>query len=186
MKINGIIGVIALLALAGCGSEVSTEPSEPLCIGLMTKAELMASAEKVLVKKRFVIEKYDVDEGYIVTRPMRGSQFFEFFRGDNVGKENQRYSNIHSLERVVEITVDKASGQNCIECVAQMRRLSIPPNETVSSMSDAQGLYTGTESSQMGIYPDVEEDIAWIEMGRDNALENDILARIKLDITKVK
>lgn len=188
MKINGIIGILVcfLLAMTGCSSRVSTEPSKPLCIGLYTKADLMACAEQVLIKKKFVIEKFDVESGYIVTRPMRGSQFFEPFRGDNVGKDNRRLASIHSLQRVIELTFDPVSGRNCIECTAQIQRLSMPPRKDVSSMSDTRDLFTQSGSSQMGLYPDAEGKIAWIDMGRDNALENDILQKIKLKVTEVK
>ena len=179
-----VVGCV-LLPVSGCGKQVSVASSDPICLSLVGKPEMMETAQKILVKKKFVIEKYDIDAGYILTRPMRGSQFFEPWRGDTVGAANKAASNIHSIERVVAMNFTKETGQLCVECIVDSRRLSMPQKQ-LKSQSEAAAIFVGGSTSVMQLTPDTDEDIAWIDLGRDGALERDILGRIKLKITEVK
>lgn len=174
-----------LLGTVGCSKQAEIEPSEPMCLSLAGKQDMMETAQWVLKRKQFVIEKYDIDAGYIVTRPMRGSQFFEPWRGDNVGSANKGASNIHSIERVVSMNFTQDTGQLCIECIADKRRFSMPEKQ-LESISQAAGSFVGSGSRVMKLNPETEEEMAWIDLGRDGALEMDILQRIKQKSTEVK
>lgn len=179
--------IIALLAVTGCQEQNKADApktSEPLCLGMYEKETLMQAAQDILNDKQFTIEKYDVGNGYIVTRPMRGSQFFEIWRGDNVGSENSGLSNMHSLRRIVEVELLQGDGQWCLSCYAHMQKLSMD-NRKVGSMADSYARYTSSSTSIMKLTPDLKADIDWIEMGRDYALENDILNKIKQNVTQV-
>jgi len=188
MNKNGILLLTLIIIsclLFGCSQDVSVAPSDPVCMPLISKQDLMQTAQQILVNKQFVIEKYDVSAGYIFTRPMRGSQFFEPWRGDNVGSANRGLSNIHSIERVVTMNFTEQSGQVCVECIADARRLSIPEQQ-LESNSEMESYFTIGSSSVMGLKPVAEEDIAWIDLGRDGLLERDILQKMKLKATQVK
>lgn len=188
MKINGFIAITSLcaivLAVAGCNEPAKiTDPSEPLCMPMCAKEDIMKAAEDVLADKCFTVEKFDVENGYISTRPMRGSQPFEFWRGDNVGTRNKRMSANQSLQRIVEIEFLQGDGGWCVSCYAHLRRFSMSDEEYVS-MSSTHAIYTSSSLTTMKLTPR-DNDIEWIEMGRDYALENDILDKIKLNLTAV-
>ena len=174
-----------LFGVSGCGKQVAVAPSEPLCISLTGKEDIMKAAEDVLKKKQFVIEKYDIDAGYIVTRPMRGSQFFEIWRGDNVGSVNKGRSNIHSIQRVVEMNFTPGNDQWCIACTADMQRFSMPEKQ-LKGHSRASRVFVEGGTSMMGLYPDTEGKMAWIDIGRDGELERKLIELIKQNLTQVK
>jgi hypothetical protein len=174
-----------LLGASGCGKQVAVPPSEPVCMSLASKEDMMKAAEEVLKKKQFVIEKFDIDAGYIVTRPMRGSQFFEIWRGDNVGDVNKGRSSIHSIQRVVEMNFTPGNGQWCIACTADMQRFSMPEKQ-LRGHSHASRVFVEGGTSLMRLYPNTEEDMAWIDLGRDGELERNLIELIKQNLTKVK
>ena len=191
MKIKGFIVSVCITAgifvISGCQEQSQAkapQASEPLCLGLYDKVALMHAAKDTLEAKKFTIEKFDIENGYIVTRPMRGSQFFEIWRGDNVGAENAGMSNLHSLQRIVEVELLSGDSDWCVSCYAHLQRLSMN-NEKEGTMADSYARYTSSSTSIMKLTPDINADIDWIEMGRDTALENDILQKIKLNVTQV-
>ena len=187
MKLKGFMTIICLLlmlAAAGCHTPARvTTASEPLCFESYDTADIMKAAETVLVDKKFTIEKFDVGNGYIVTRPMRGSQSFEFWRHDNVGKFNKGISSNQSIQRIVELEVLQGSGDLCISCYAHLRKLSMA-NDNFITLANSHRTYTSSGREVMRLTPSADE-IDWVEMGRDYELESDILAKIKLNITHV-
>ena len=122
---------------------------------------------------------------YIITRPMRGSQFFESWRGDIVGSVNKGASNIHSIQRIVTMNFTQETPVTCIECIVESRRFSMPEKQ-MGSTAQASGSFVGGGTSVMELSPSTEEEMAWIDLGRDGALERDILQRIKQKITEAK
>jgi hypothetical protein len=172
-------GVLLVFGVFGCSSEVFVEPVEPgvpICLQSASQADLMAICEDVLVRMHFEIEKYDVEKGYVKTWPLRGAQFFEFWRSDNAGKDNGVISNLHSALRTVELQITGSQGQFCVECKSRLRRLSIPESELTSTGVSA-GIFTGGSTRFQKLRP-VSDDLDWIEMGSDTALEQRILGRI--------
>jgi hypothetical protein len=141
-----------------------------------SRVETMKLCEDVLVRMLFEIEKFDVDKGYIKTRPLRGGQFFEFWRSDNVGSENSKRSNLHSVLRTVELQVDESGGQFCVECTSHMRRLSIEESD-ITSFSISRGIFSGGSRKFQKLHPEAK-DLEWIDMGSDSELEKRILGRI--------
>jgi hypothetical protein len=167
--------------LTGCGrsqkaavKEISTESTQT--------SRTMQVAEDVLERMHFEIEKADSQNGYIRTRPLAGGQFFEFWRSDNAGFDNQLLSNLHSIRRIVQLNIDKQSN---IECVVHVQRLSIPQREITSS-SQAYNMFTRSDISyqRLELNPEQEKGMAWIELDRDKKLETEILKRISSAIEK--
>jgi hypothetical protein len=167
---------LVVFGVFGCSSEISVEPGVPVCLFEGNIGEAMDICEDVLVKMHFQIEKFDVDKGFIKTRPLRGAQFFEFWRSDNVGAENKKNSNMHSILRTVELQITENNGEFCVECDTRMRRLSIPSRD-LSGSTGKGGTFTGSSRSFPKLRPDTD-NLEWIEMGTDSALEQRILGRI--------
>jgi hypothetical protein len=167
-----------LCMFSGCAEQQKTV-IEQIPVAGIEKSRMMETVENVLARMYFVIDKKDVNAGYIKTRPLEGAQFFEFWRSDNVGAENWLYGNIDSIRRTVEITIDRQ-----IHCKVQVQRLSLPEQEVTSSARAYRMFSRSTPVMQtLQLNPAQYKQMAWIDLGRDVRLENEILKRIssKLD-----
>jgi hypothetical protein len=148
----------------------------------------MEITEDILARMHFEIEKYDTETGYIKTRPLEGAQFFEFWRSDNIGAQNWLLGNLHSIRRTVEINVDPvlrstANDEKYIDCIVHIQRLSMPEQEITSS-ARAYAMFSRSSPAlqTLRLNPEQQRDMAWIDLGRDKELENEIIKRIKTKI----
>jgi hypothetical protein len=179
----------AVLSL-GCASQTTMQgPNRMLCPPEITTAQAVEAAHRVLAGMHFPIEKLDVEEGIIKTRPLQGAQFFEFWRSDNVGAFNAAEANLHSIRRIVEVRV-KASDRDgvaapahlptdWIDCHVQVQRLALPANEVAGS-SQAYQMHTRSTSTlqRFEVTPQQRAQMAWIDLGHDPELAAEILRRI--------
>ena len=133
-----MVVILTGLLLSGCAKKQLAEPGNPLCVNSVEK-EAMVSAEKLLTGMHFEIEKYDVGNGYIKTRPLRGAQFFEFWRKDNASAADAEMANLHSIQRQVELSFEKGDAGLCITCIATVSRLSMPEKQ-ITGISQEAGL----------------------------------------------
>jgi hypothetical protein len=175
---------LCLVFLTGCGQNqkatgnaIATETNEV--------SRAMQAAEDVLIKMHFDIAKADYEKGYIRTRPLAGAQFFEFWRSDNVGMDNQLLSNMHSIRRIVEFNISNSGGTMNNDCKVHVQRLSIPQREKGSS---SQAFQTFTRSSlsfqRLELHPEQEKEMEWLELDRDTKLEAEILKRLSSTMDK--
>lgn len=182
-----LMAVVGIFTLVGCAAFEPIAPSKPLCITSQDRAEVMAVAEDVLTGMQFVIEKYDIDSGFIKTRPLRGGQMMELWRSDNVGAFNSAEANLHSIQRTVQLEVYQSTGQMCLRCAVNVRRLSLPEKDIIS-VSRMAGIFTGGRISDQRLKLSEEQkaEMAWIEMGAEPGLERKILGLIEKRIGKIK
>jgi hypothetical protein len=127
----------------------------------------------------FKIEKSDTDAGLIKTAPLTGAQSFELWRSDNVGSFNRNEADLQSLRRIVEVNVVEQDNKICINCKAATQRLSMP--QVTSSDEQGFGTLVETRRSIARLQPTnkQKENISWINLGRDNQLETEIISRIE-------
>jgi hypothetical protein len=180
--------VVLLCALAfGCGESQKSQTTQPLCSDTENKSKIIEAAEKVLTGMYFTIDKADADAGIIRTRPLPAAQFFEFWRSDSVGEFNQSEANLHTIRRTVEMQIEEQKGKLCINCVAATQRLSFPSKRLTSS-TQVYEMFTisGPTSQRFRLYPEQQKDMAWINLGRDSALETEILNRLNKKLTQLK
>lgn len=173
------ISVVFLgLFVSGCGQAPVMDPVErPVCLPLSDTEVVMEACSQVLERVGFTIEKYDIAAGYIKTRPLRGGQFFEFWRHDNVGKKNSHEANIHSLRRVVDVELSRQGGKICVNCVANVTRLGLVSEEDNLSMSQSPEMFTGSSSGVQRLDP-IAAQMYWVDMGTDTMLEDKLLRQI--------
>jgi hypothetical protein len=178
-----IMGVLAVLA-GGC-ARVRMVQAQPVCIEAVSQDKLMQACEKMLVAMQFQIEKYDEERGVIRTRPLRGKQFFEFWRSDNANGFDSAESNLQSLQRTAELTFEMQSSRVCVACVVDTQRLSLP-EEPIQSYYYAAGIYTGSGTSRqrLEVKGDRREEMRWVDLGRDEALEQKMLTKIQRIVKK--
>jgi len=62
-----LMSLALLMILSGCSRSGEITVSEPICLSAMSKAKVMQVAEEVLTSMQFVIDKYDVDAGFLKT-----------------------------------------------------------------------------------------------------------------------
>jgi hypothetical protein len=169
----------AVSAAAGCARQQASAPP-PLKIRNMSKANVVAAAEDVLTRMHFAIEKADADAGYVKTRPLRGGQWFEFWRSDNASAYQGAQANVQSLQRTAEVNVSEIPGGVRVDCAVSVRRLSLPENDQVT-MSRAAAMFTTSTGSlqRLEVNPDQAAGMEWIDLGPDGALAARILERIQ-------
>ena len=151
-------------------------------------ADLMEVAEDVLAGMYFRIDKADVESGLIRTRPLPGAQFFEFWRSDNAGADNNLAANLHTIRRTVTLDISQQGRELRIGCNVQAQRLSLPERQVSnSSSSRVYGLFSQRNSSvqKLKLHPEQKEKMAWIDMGSDKQLEAKILKRIETGIVRL-
>lgn len=146
-------------------------------------AHLMKIAENVLTEMYFTIEKADIDNGTVRTRPLPAAQFFEFWRSDNIGADNILAANFHTIRRTVTIEISQQDQQLHIACEVHAQRMSLPERQVTSS-ARVYGMFSQSSPllQRLILNPEQKKDMAWIELGRDTLLEAEIIKRIQTQI----
>ncbi len=171
--------LIVTITAAGCGPAVRTEASpEPAAVD--DKAAAMDAAEQTLREMYFTIDKYDVDAGYIRTRPLRAGQFFELWRRDNASPQAFAHANLDSLRRTVEIVLEPDNGVIALRCMVTVEKLTLPP-QPVRSIAQLAGIYTDSSRrvQTLALERQVVAQAEWINLGPDEALQHYILTQIQ-------
>jgi hypothetical protein len=169
----------AFCLLAGCAQTQHLKVVEQICLPDMDKQQAMQTAEDVLSRMHFTIDKADTEQGLIRTRPLPAAQSFEFWRSDNVGAFNSTEANLHSIRRIAELDISQEGGQLCISCDVKVQRLSLPEREVTSSGRSYEMFTPSNQSIQvLELHPEQKKDMAWIDLGSDSQLATEILKRI--------
>jgi len=174
-----------VFAVGGCAEERNTNLVDRICLSQTSMARAMDVSQDVLGRMHFRVAKVDADQGYIRTRPLRAAQFFELWRSDNVGQSSSLEANLHTIRRTVELKMSEDQGRLCIDCNVRAERLSMPERETPST-GRAYRLFSKSTSGEQSLMlePEQQEQMAWIELGKDQLLASEILKRIQKNISK--
>ena len=185
MGLRAFALVACALMLAGCGQTVKHDPLGQITVTSDRKLEAMKIAEDVLARMHFAIEKADLESGYIRTRPLPGAQFFEFWRTDSIGADNYLQANLHTIRRTVELDISQRGREMHINCEVQVQRLSLPEHEITGS-AGAYELFSRSRPSlqRLQLHPEQRRGMVWIDLGRDELLETEILTQIQERILK--
>jgi hypothetical protein len=176
----------------GCASPTPSGTGEPnapcppvqmLCEDGVTTAEVTQAAECVLTRMHFAIEKLDAEQGIVKTRPLRGAQFFEFWRSDNASSYACKEAGLQSIRRTVELRVKTKDGGVsglCVECAVSVQRLSLPGNE-IAGTSEAYRIHSPSTATlqRIEVSPQQRQAMTWIDLGTDRDLAARILDRIE-------
>lgn len=172
-----------LWVLGGCGEQQQFEAVKQICVGDLDKARAMQMAEDVLGEMHFSIEKSDSEQGLIKTRPLSGAQFFEFWRKDSIGTFNQAEANLHSIRRIVEMNVSQEEGRLCVGCNVNVQRLNLP-ERLLRGRGRSYEMFSMSGPMQQRLKLDAQQRrlMTWVDLGRDELLETEILKRIEKKI----
>lgn len=182
MRLLIILAVISAVLLNGCSARKERvseydKKSELARSTVVKGADIPAAMQKCrdeLGSMGFKFDKYDIENGYLRTEPLSGSQFFEIWRGDdNVGSYNAAMANINSIARVVEMHFKSAEASVYIDCRADVRRLSVATGD-IAAASDMKEVFTDTSSGFQELTLK-DANAQWVYLGRDVMLEDKIL-----------
>jgi hypothetical protein len=161
---------------------VPCPPVQMLCENGVTTDEVVQAAERVLTRMHFAIEKLDAEQGLVKTKPLRGAQFFEFWRSDNASSYDCEEANLQSVRRTVELWVKTQDGGVTgprVECVVSVQRLDLPESEVASASEAYQVRSRSTAALQrIQIGPQQRRTMTWIDLGQDRDLAARVLDRI--------
>ena len=171
---------VALFLSPGCAQTQQFKAVEQICVADMSKPEAMQAAEDVLGEMHFTIDKSDIKQGLIRTRPLAGAQAFEFWRSDNVGAFNSAEANLHSIRRTVELDIGQQGEQLCIGCDVKTQKLSLPESE-ISSSTQAYAMFSRSCPllQKLILNPAQKSGMSWIDIGQDDRLATEILKLVE-------
>ena len=164
--------------LAGCAQTQQYKTTERICVPNLEKAGAMEAAEEVLNEMGFSIAKADTERGFLRTRPLRGAQFFEFWRKDNIGAFNAAEANLHSIRRIVELNIDRQQGRLCIGCVVRTQRLNLPERQ-IRSSARVYEIFSASSPSKQKLELSSGQKKGWVDLGKDANLATEILKRLE-------
>ena len=176
-----LIAVCGAVCLTfGCAEQQQTRTVEQICTANLGKAEAMKIAEDVLSGLHFTIAKADAEAGIITTKPLPAGQFFEFWRGDNVGAASSLEANLHSIRRTAQLDINQKDEQLCISCTVKTERLDLPRPQ-VSTSAEAYEFFTASSNSRHSLELRSQEK-AWVDLGNDAGLAAKVLKSIEKQI----
>jgi len=182
------LGLTLLLFSSGCAPEQRPQTLlEQICLPGLGRTQALQTAERVLARMHFHVDKADYRHGILRTRPLPGAQFFEFWRKDNVGSFNVAEANLQSIRRTVELTFNQEQARLCIVCNVNVERLNLPEYE-LPGRGYAYQLYSESDSAiqELKLHPEQKKEMTWIKLGTDPKLASAILKRLKNRLDKPK
>lgn len=167
----------AAMTAAGCATVASGRFSNPMTF-IETDADTVEHvARRVLMELRFDIEYPESSEGRLATDSLTGASWFEFWRKDTIGTMQRLESSIHTTRRRATVSISPTGGGSQVFV------------KVVKERKSAAGLTPGAVGETFNIYDAEETELLrqnelaptsydWLDMGRDELLEQDILHRI--------
>lgn len=178
MKWAMMVALAAALAAAGAGCKEAVRRENPLALRGIDADTAESVARRVLEELRFEIEYPEASEGRIATRGLTGASWFEFWREDTLGADQRIEASLHTTRRRVTVAITPvAAGSEIFVQVAKERLTA--PNTGPESIGETYSLY-GFQISKMYERDEIEPTRhKWIDVGRDDLLEQEILARLE-------
>jgi hypothetical protein len=172
-----------MLAVGGCAKH--TEPVGPQTelTGDQCRFEAVWQASQDVLKSYcFRIDTTDRRSGVILTEPMTGEYFGEFWRKDAVDRAGLSEGTVQTVYRQARVVVSPArTGEGFRADVAVVCRRSDRPARQVSSVADAIGMFAASRGRDVGkapVPPESETPAYQVDLGSDEQLA----ARIAADI----
>jgi hypothetical protein len=171
--------MLTLAALMGGCAGSRQSSTEPIHLENVRTAQAVQTAEDVLVRMHFDIEKADGVHGVVRTRPLRAAQVFEFWRQDNPTASDILEADIQTVRKIVEMDFQPAGDRLAVNCRVRVQRLSLPEAGTaiVSHAYQMHSRSTATEQS-LQLSARQQRQMAWINLPDDSVLAQRIVGQI--------
>ncbi len=133
-----VFGVLLVMAAAtGCVRAPEVRYPNPMVLASADAATTEKVARRLLVNMRFEIIQPSSQPGVVVTRPLTGDSWFEFWRDDTVGTTQRVESSLYTVRRVVTVTIAPRDHGSEVAVKVVKDRMSAPgpPRTTSASRS---------------------------------------------------
>ncbi|MBM4017881.1 MAG: hypothetical protein FJ288_06050 [Planctomycetes bacterium] len=167
----------AALVAAGCARPTEVRFPNPMPLPTSDRVTVEQVARRVLLELRFELVYPASKEGRVVTEALTGDSWFEFWRGDTVGAFQRVESSLHTVRRTASVTVAPEGPGAQLAVKVTKERLSAP-NLSPQSIGQTYDIFSPSKTDLARWDEFKETRYAWLPMGRDDALEQQILQRI--------
>jgi hypothetical protein len=171
-----ILLAAAVVVLGGCAQPARL--ANPLDIPTADADRVAKVTERVLQELRFQLEYPKVVPERIETEFLTGASWWEFWREDTVGAYQTTESSFHTIRRRVSVALKPLDTGTEIGVRVSKERMS---NPGVGPMDIANSWGVHMYYKLPLIRPDELKPAGeqWIDQGRDDALEQQILDRVQ-------
>jgi len=174
MRIAGILALAFLVA--GCGEAARLD--NPLLLRGTDAKAAESVACRVLQELQFQIVYPQAIEGQITTHPLTGASWFEFWREDTVGNDQRIEDSLHTTRRRATVTITPTDAGPEVLVQVMKQRLTAPGSGP-ESIGETYSIYD-TKVSDLERRDELEPTtLEWVDKGRDDQLEQRILARLQ-------
>ena len=174
-----------LLALAGTGCATTRlrdySSTHPLTVSEQPQQDALWNvAQDVLRRHRFSLDRVDRVAGVMTTFPVTSQHWFEVWRNDVATFDDAMESSMNPIRRWVEVTFakDDNGAWSEVAVVVHKERLSSPDRQ-FNSTGSAYQYFSDSLPATTGQYRVTIADDRWLDLGRDAAVEDRLLRRIK-------
>jgi len=183
MSISARTFAITLVAFAGCHQPQPTIIPDPAATVLdVPFQQVWESTKNVLRRHRFDLDRTDRAEGVITTKPVGSGHFFEFWRDDVATTRDAWEATLTKVRRRVSVKIKRDSETGGCEIVVtvQKQRFSTPERQ-ITSTAAANHFLSSAVPAERGEQASGKLKSAWIDRGRDPAMEHKLRREILAD-----
>ncbi len=172
--------VLSALVLIGCAEKCQPQ-WDAVAADNASFNQVWDACLDSLEGRGFEIDRRDRRFGLIVSEPVVGKQFFEFWRNDTADLHELLNSSLHTIRRMVTIRIAKQGPmQFQVNVEAHAQRVSLPGDQLDNAaeafeLLGRQGVPTSPTRSD---YLSPRAEPIWVDIGRERALEQAIMRDI--------
>ncbi len=181
MRALSVVLLIAAATAAGCATVASGRFGNPMTFAETDADTVEHVARRVLMELRFNIEYPESSEGRLATDSLTGASWFEFWRKDTIGRVQSLESSIHTIRRRGTVSISpKGEGSQVFVKVVKERKCA--PGTSPDTLGETFNIFDTEDTDLMRQNQLEPTDYEWVDMGRDDLLEQDILERILINL----
>ena len=174
--VTGLLLVVCATC-AGCAAAPAVLTENPVYVP-SADYETVWNHTVDVVNDYFVIDRESRVDGRIETRPQVGSTLLEPWRGDSAGFDQRLEATIQSIRRRATVRVTPAGG-GFLVAIEVFKELEDLPRPQFADAGAATFRHDNGFNRATDVITRLEEPQGWIIVGRDFALENQILTRVR-------
>ena len=181
------ITILLAATLIGCTEQRRDTQEVVAVVEQFSFDDVWTACLASLEDRGLTVDRQDRRFGVIVSEPVVGKQFFEFWRSDAVTSDDTLTSSLHTIRRTVSIhVVSQGPRQFEVSVEAQAQRASVPADQLDNAAEAFEMLrtYGVPASPTRRDYVRPQTESVWVDIGREQALERYILEDIARRLRK--
>lgn len=184
LALSTVLPAIQACHLPAKTSPDNMDPPGPTSVSVQAEFERVWTTVEELFRRRFGLDRSDERAGVIAGRAVGSQHFFEFWRDDVATKEDFVEASLNPLRRRAVATVSPAAQQGVVVVELQVHkdRWSTPERQLNHSAGAFRYFSDAVPTVQTGDWARAD-DSYWMDLGRDRALEEKLLAEILASLT---